>query len=200
MGNKNNKKLEKTEKTNEKEEIDIIQNIKNEYKVIFLGEAGVGAKTNLIRRLMGEKFDEHSVATVISQIVRRHFPLKNNGEIVLEFRDTVGQEKFRTLNVDFYLKKIENDCIVLGYRIDNFNSFKEIKEYWYPKIKELNACKLIYLVGNAKDLESERRVSKEEAMKYAEEEGLRFFELSCKTDEGINEFIDDLVHNIVNQQ
>ena len=37
-------------------------------------------------------------------------------------------------------------------------------------------------------------------MKYAEEEGLRFFELSCKTDEGINEFIDDLVHNIVKQQ
>ena len=197
MGNKNNKKLEKT---NEKKEIDIIQNIKNEYMVIFLGGAGVGAKTNLIRRLMGEKFDEHSMATLASQTIKRHFPLKNNGEIVLEFRDTAGQETFRTLNVDIFLKKIENDCIVLGYRIDNFNSFKEIKEYWYPKIKELNACKLIYLVGNAKDLESERRVSKEEAMKYAEEEGLRFFEISCKTDEGINEFIDDLVHNIVKQQ
>ena len=50
MGNQNNKKLEEND---EKKENDIIKNIKKEYKVIFLGESGVGAKTNLIRRLMG---------------------------------------------------------------------------------------------------------------------------------------------------
>ena len=53
------------------------------------------------------------------------------------------------------------------------------------------------MIGNKKDLESKREVSEEEAIDYAEENNLRFFEISCKTGEGIEEFLDDLVYNLI---
>ena len=53
------------------------------------------------------------------------------------------------------------------------------------------------MIGNNKDLESERLVSEEEAIDYAEKNNLRFFEISCKTGEGIDEFLDDLVYNLI---
>ena len=92
------------------------------------------------------------------------------------------------------------DCAVLGYEINNKETFEEIKNYWCPRIKKLGYCKLIYLIGNKKDLISYREVNKEEAMKYAESENLRFFEISAKTRDGIHEFFDDLIHNIIKQQ
>ena len=37
----------------------------------------------------------------------------------------------------------------------------------------------------------------EEAMDFAKSEKLGFYAISCKTDQGIQEFFDDLVNNIV---
>ena len=168
--------------------------IKNEFNIIFLGASGCGAKTNLIRRLINESFDEMSMSTLISSYASKSVDIGSNEKIILNLWDTAGQEKYRSLT-NIYMR--DKDCAVLGYGIDNINSFKEIKDYWYPKIKELNPCKLIYMIGNKKDLESEREVSEEEAIDYAEENNLRFFEISCKTGEGIDEFLDDLVYNLI---
>ena len=53
MGNKNIKKKEKNNfKKEEKDKNDINESkIKDEYKIVFIGESGTGAKTNLINRL-----------------------------------------------------------------------------------------------------------------------------------------------------
>ena len=194
MGNKFNKKLEKTQ---EKKENAINSNIKDEYKVIFLGESGTGAKTNLINILVGKDFNENEYSTVGFNYSQKNISLENNKHIILNLCDTVGQEKYRELN-GVYLNGI--DCAVLGYAINYKETFEEIKNYWCPRIKKLSYCKLIYLIGNKRDLILEREVAEEEAMKYAESENLRFFEISAKTGDGIHEFFDDLVHNIIKQQ
>ena len=168
--------------------------IKNEFNIIFLGASGCGAEANLIRRLMNESFDEMSMSTLISSYVSKNVDIGNNEKIILNLWDTAGQERYTRINAKFIRDK---DCAVLGYSIDNINSFEEIKDHWYPIIKELIPSKLIYMIGNNKDLESKRLVSEEEAIDYAEKNNLRFFEISCKTGEGIDEFLDDLVYNLI---
>ena len=44
-----------------------------------------------------------------------------------------------------------------------------------------------------------RQVTREEAIEFAKKEKLRYFEISCKTDEGIKEFFDDLKNNLLNE-
>ena len=90
------------------------------------------------------------------------------------------------------------DCAVIGYDITHRGSFEEAKYYWYTTIKnEFKSCKVIYFIENKIDLWESRQVTREEGMDFAEKEGLRFFAISCKTDEGIKEFFDDLVHNLL---
>ena len=74
----------------------------------------------------------------------------------------------------------------------------DIKNSFYPKVKEYPNIKLIYLVGNKIDVEDEeRKVDKEEALSFEKENNLRYFEISCKTGEGDQEFYNDLINEIV---
>ena len=53
---------------------------------------------------------------------------------------------------------------------------------------------MIYLIGNKIDLE--REVLEDEAKNFSKENNLRYFETSCKTGEGVQEFFKDLVTEI----
>ncbi len=64
-------------------------------------------------------------------------------------------------------------------------------------LKKYKTCKLIYLIGNKIDNYIDEQVSSDKATEFAEKENLRFFGISCKTDGGIKEFFDDLVHNLI---
>ena len=138
MGNKFNKKLKKTQ---EKKENTINSNFIGEYKVIFLGASGTGAKTNLLNILNGRDFNDSEISTSSISYFVRSIELENNKYIILNLLDTVGQKGFRKLNV-LFLKEI--NCSVLGYAINSKESFDVIKDYWCPKIKELDYCKLPY--------------------------------------------------------
>ena len=192
MGNQNNKKKRKYHR--KKGTIEDKNIPKKEYKIIFIGESGVGAKSTLINRIMGIEFDEHIYSTMNCSFNAKRVDIGNNEELILNLWDTIGQEKFRALT-KLFLR--DSDCVVLGYEVTNKNTFEAIKNYWCHTVKDDLSCKLIYLVGNKIDLYDRREVSKEEAIEYAEKEKLRFFEISCKTKEGLNEFYNDLVNHIL---
>ena len=194
MGNQNNKKKGKCGRDRMVIEHRIKNVLKKEYKIIFLGESGVGAKSTLINRLMGIDYDEHIYSTMHCSFNAKRVDIGNNEELILNLWDTIGQEKFRALT-KLFLR--DSDCVVLGYEVTNKNTFEAIKNYWCHTVKDDLSCKLIYLVGNKIDLYDRREVSKEEAIEYAEKEKLRFFEISCKTKEGLNEFYNDLVNHIL---
>ena len=102
-----------------------------EYKVIFLGESGTGAKTSLIERFVYNRFNPNQLSTT-SQRYADIFIQVNLGIIKLHIWDTVGQEKFRGSNTLF----IKNShCVVLGYDIARKMTFKEI-EFHYKNAKK----------------------------------------------------------------
>ena len=92
------------------------------------------------------------------------------------------------------------DCFVIGFGITKKDSFEYTKGDLYHMYKDDNLCSnLIYLIANKIDLYlyTQKEVDMEEAIEFAEKENLRFFGISIKTGEGINEFLDDLILNLI---
>ena len=119
---------------------------------------------------------------------------KDGRRINLELWDTAGQEKYRALTKIFYKNA---DCVVLGYDITRKCTFEDIKYYWISDIKSAYNPKLMYLIGCKTDLYEYQTVSSEKAKEFAEQNNLRFFEVSNKYKNGINEFIEDLANQII---
>ena len=167
---------------------------KDQYKIVFIGESRTGAKTSLINRLEGKEFSSDLERTISCSFTEIQIPLGNYRKITFHLWDTTGQEIYRSL-IKLFMK--DSDCLVIGYDINNKKNFEEAKNFWYPLVKERGECNLIYLIGNKIDLNERREVEREEAIEFAKSKNLRFFEISCKTGEGIKEFFDDLVHNLL---
>ena len=207
MGNKNtNQKIKDIKKEETKEDIPVDKeyiyeitdlnksNIKKAYKIVILGSVATGAKTALLKRLTGVKFEEGNFDGKSNANINIKFNTKK--ETLFQFLDTPSVEQYLSLIKIFMMA---NDCVVIGYDITRQYTFDEVKSLWYPKAIDFKASNLIYLIGNKIDLNEQREVKKEEAIEFAKSKNLRFFEISCKTDEGIKEFFDDLVHKLIKQ-
>ena len=68
---------------------------------------------------------------------------------------------------------------MLVYEIDDKESFEDIKKCYYKKIKKLKN-KTSLLVGNKLDLESERKVTRNETEEFANENELSFLKVRAK--------------------
>ena len=170
--------------------------IKKNYQAVLLGDCGVFSKASLLNFVVKGIFDPDTMSTNSASFCSKSFLSKNNEEINFGFWDTTGQQQFISLSINFI---IDTDVIILGFDIARYESFKEVKNFWYPNIMEYAGTDLIYLLANKIDLIKEEKVEykfEEEAKNFAKENNLRYFPISCKTGEGIKEFIDDLVNEV----
>ena len=78
------------------------------------------------------------------------------------------------------------------FSVDNKNSFDKITE-WIDNIEQFidRKEKILILFGNKIDI-NERQVSNEEAIKFAKERNMKYFETSAKTGFGIKEIFNDI--------
>ncbi len=108
--------------------------------------------------------------------------------------DTAGQEAFRSITRSYYKS---STCAFIVYDITNKKSFKNITS-WLNECKEM--CYkdiLICLVGNKTDLESKRTVTKEEGQKFADDNGLMFFETSAQDGTNIEDLFNKATEDLV---
>ena len=116
--------------------------ISNEYKVILIGESGVG-KTSILKCYIEEKFKSDEKATISAEYVDKIIELDNGIKIKLNIWDTVGQENYRSMTKAFYNNV---KAALLVYDITDEQSFKEVKDYWYNEIKKFSPIdKSIYI-------------------------------------------------------
>ena len=115
-----------------------------------------------------------------------------DGKLVfIQLIDTVGEERFRSLNSLYYVKA---DIVFLVYDITNRNSFEERKEYYRDEIKK--KCKeniKVFLLGNKNDCEEKRVVSMEEGYNFALKNNYFFMETSCAKNENVYEVFEDAI-------
>ena len=161
---------------------------------MFIGEAGTGAKTSLIHRIVNNKFDRCIGATPGANF-NSIFIQIDLGIIKLELWDTSGQEKYRAIN-RIFIKG--SHCVILGYDITRGKSFENIKKYHYDIVKEIvGDNSLIYLVGNKSDLYEYEEVLEKEETDYAKEKNIKHFRVSCKEGIGIDALLEDIANSLI---
>ena len=119
------------------------------------------------------------------------FQLSDGSLVNVNIVDTAGQEKYKSINSQYYKKA---DGCLLVYDITKKQTFDEIKNYFYEQIQE--KCKKdikIIILGNKTDLEEERQVSTEEGSNFAAEKGFMFLETSCLQ----NRFVADSFETLI---
>ena len=152
------------------------------YKLIFLGDQGVG-KSCILNRFMSDTFKDDYQATIGLDFQSKNVQIDNQ-DIHLLLYDTAGQEKFRSL-IPMYTR--DANIILLVYDIGSKDSFLHLSD-WLKDITNINMNEVIFaLVGNKIDLAEYREVSLEEGQKFAEEHDFIFQETSAKNGEGFSE-------------
>ena len=145
------------------------------YKILFLGDSGVG-KSSLVIRGIKQKFDSFYKPTVGFDLLSYTVKIKDK-VIKMQIWDTCGQEEFSICNQSLF----KNASIaILVYSISSKKSFENIKK-WISRVKDLsNENAIFFLVGNKSDLFSQRQISFNEGKNYGLNEFKFFIETSSK--------------------
>ena len=104
-----------------------------EYKVLLIGESGVG-KTSIIKRYCCNEFSSQHNKTLSVQYCPKEVFIKDyNRSINFDIWDTAGITNQRNVAKIFYK---DASTIILVYDITNKKSFEEIKNYWIKDIRK----------------------------------------------------------------
>ena len=165
-------------------------------KITLVGDSGVG-KSSIIGRFVSGIFIQDINSTSGLNYSQKYYE-KNGEKICLNLWDTAGQEKFRSLGKNFYK---DSYIIIMVYDICDRKSFENIKEIWYPDIKEFGEkFHIIALVGNKRDKYEEEEVTELEAQKFAEEIKAKFFLVSANNGQGIDAMFQNLADNFFDEE
>ena len=152
------------------------------YKLIFLGDQGVG-KSCILNRFLNDTFIEDYQATIGLDFQSKNIQIENQ-DIHLLLYDTAGQEKFRSL-IPMYTR--DANIILLVYDISSRDSFNHLSD-WIKDLTNINFDEVIFaIVGNKSDLSGARAITLEEGKKFAEEKNFIFQEISAKTGHGFSD-------------
>ena len=135
------------------------------FKIVIVGESRVG-KTSITQRYVKNNFLENQSPTIDVSFCSKYIMYKGKMQIlniwVFLRKDTAGEEKYHSISSFYY--KNSNGAIIV-YDITDEKSFNTLQSWVEELKKELPEIPII-LVGNKCDLESFRRISKEEVDKY----------------------------------
>jgi small GTP-binding protein len=153
------------------------------FKLVLFGDAGTG-KTTLTRRFLTNLFKGDTSMTIGVEFEVKSLEVLGK-KVKLQIWDFGGEERFRFL-LPTYIRGA--NCGLFMYDITNFSSLAHVDD-WLMVIKNEvrpeNRFPII-VVGGKADLQDQREVEPEEAIKIAKSRGLDgFIECSSKTGENV---------------
>jgi len=164
-----------------------------QFKLVLLGEAAVG-KSSLVLRFVKGHFTEYQESTIGAAFMTQTLALDDT-TVKFEIWDTAGQERYHSLAPMYYRGA---QAAIVVYDVTSQESFARAQK-WVSELRD-QASKdiVIALSGNKVDLcneesgegedkSSRRAVEREDAMAYATENKLIFFETSAKTGEMVQD-------------
>lgn len=158
------------------------------FKVVLLGEGRVGKTSILLRYTKGE-YNDRQVSTLQASFLDKRVQLNASTLVQLSIWDTAGQERFHALGPIYYR---DAAGALLVYDITDSESFNKVKN-WVKELRKIVGNDIIIVIaGNKVDLEKNRSVNEQEAIKYAESVGASHYQTSAKTNRGL----DDVFINI----
>lgn len=163
-------------------------------QLLIIGDSTVG-KTSILSRFTNGTFNANYLATVGLDFFTKDEVI-NGKNVRIKIWDTAGQERYKALTKGFFRNA---QGIMVVYDVTNLETFDNLK-YWIDSIKthmgEGKESVPVIIIGNKIDA-SEKEVKNEEASKFANEKGYKYFETSAKTGEGIEISIRYLVSEVI---
>ena len=101
-----------------------------EIKLLTLGDTSVG-KSSFIIKFIDDKFSYNYIATMGLDFKQKIIELDNGELVKLRIFDTAGQERFKSISINFIKKA---DGILLLYDVTNRSSFESVNK-WVESIR-----------------------------------------------------------------
>ena len=158
----------------ERNKLDELQQVR--FKAVFVGDSRVG-KSSIMIQMIKKQFDQYKFPTIGATFLSHQVSAGTDRAAVVECWDTAGQEKYRSLAPLYYRRAY---AVVIVYDITNMESFV-IAQGWMDEVKKQEGDDVNFmLIGNKCDLEENRKVPVQEAMRWAVENSASFLETSAK--------------------
>ncbi|KAJ8008791.1 hypothetical protein DPEC_G00082090 [Dallia pectoralis] len=153
------------------------------FKIILIGDSNVG-KTCVVQSFKSGQFSEKQQNTIGVDFTVRTLDIEGK-KIKMQVWDTAGQERFRTITQSYYRSA---HGAMIAYDITRRSTFDSVPQ-WIREVELFGAANVVLcLIGNKRDLESDRRVLFQEACCMAEERGiLAALETSAKENQNVDE-------------
>lgn len=145
------------------------------YKLVVLGDGGVGKSALTIRLVTDNFLDEYD--PTIEDSYRKQVTIDNQTAL-LDILDTAGQEELSSMQ-DQWMRDGHGFLVI--YSITSKPSFG-VLDLLYQKILRTKGTEKVplVLVGNKFDLDTERQIQFKEGAELANTWGVPFFETSAK--------------------
>nr|CAB3265422.1 GTP-binding nuclear protein Ran-like [Phallusia mammillata] len=143
------------------------------FKLVLVGDGGVGKTTFVKRHLTGE-FEKKYVATLGVEVHPVEF-CTNRGPIRFNVWDTAGQEKFGGLRDGYY---IQGECAIIMFDVTSRVTYKNVPN-WHRDLVRVCENIPIVLVGNKVDIK-DRKV-KAKAINFHRKKNLQYYDISAKS-------------------
>ncbi|KAI8787858.1 ras-related protein Rab-15 [Biomphalaria glabrata] len=161
-------------------------------RLLLVGDTGVG-KTCLICQYACNEFHETHITTVGVDFKMKTISMDGKN-VRLQIWDTAGQERFEAITKQFYTRA--QGC-VLVYDICSRSSFESLTK-WLLFVQQYAKDGVVsIIVGNKSDLSSKRQVPKQMAQQFANDNNLRFYEVSAKDSNSLIQPFDDICKDIL---
>ena len=158
-----------------------------ELKIVLVGHTNVG-KTCIVRQATTGVFSEDTAPTLGASYVSKLVNV-NGVDVRLQIWDTAGQERYKGMTPMYY-RGAQTALIV--YSVTDAESFESV-DTWLNSLKENAEPKInLFLLANKIDCESDRVVSTEQGQEKANQINAHFYEVSAKTNSGIEEVFSDI--------
>lgn len=163
------------------------------FKILLVGDSGVG-KSSLLLSFISTHVDDLSPTIGVDFKIK--FLTVGEKKLKLTIWDTAGQERFRTLTSSYYRGA---QGIILVYDVTRRESFTNLSDVWAKEVElySTNQDCIKMLVGNKVDRETERLVTREEGIAFAQEYGCLFLECSAKTRTNVQKCFEELALKIL---
>jgi len=154
--------------------IGFTEDIAEVLKIVVVGPSGVG-KSCLIYSFTDGEFLPNNDCTIGVEFAMRVMAIDEGKKVKLQIWDTAGQESFRSITSNYYRGA---HGALLVFDITQRNTFLYL-DGWLAELK--NFCDpFVVLVGSKADLAESRTVTYAEALAFAKQHGLAYFETSAK--------------------
>jgi small GTP-binding protein len=178
-----------------KSQIDF-KNLENyEFKIILIGDPGVG-KTSIMSKFILNEFKSSYQSTLGVEFKTKELYINNTSCARLKIWDTCGQERFRSITRQYFKN---SNGVFLVFDLSNKDTIKKLN-IWLKDVTDNiddDEC-VIFLIGNKMDIKTRDITISEEAKQFANDKKLNYYEVSARTGNGITNLFEKLAKKLVN--